>query len=421
MTTTLVQQSEDRDERSPGRLRVVAIGAGLYALSGPGQTTGFSVFVDPITDTLDISRGQLTAVYLVATLLAAPSGLWLGRQLDRRNIGTVIRLAGAGLAIAIAISAASPALWMLTIGIFGLRLFGQTGLTLSSSVFVARTITERRGAALGALSAVGGAAIVLTPLVASRVIPHLGWRETWLLIGVAVALSSIMLARAAERTPLAHDPVPIDSGGACEPSGQTTAEPDRRRRIFGFLVVAAGYAATAGVSTALGFHQIAILGERGLSPGAAAANFLPQSIAAATVAVCTGRIVDRVSGRAVIPACMALLVAALLALRLVDSAPTALLYGLAIGASVAAMSASEGTLLARWVGTRLLGRTRGRLMAIIVASSATAPFALDLLVGATGSFTNAATVAIVLPVSVGIFAAVAPLPQRSNLEPLPPR
>jgi hypothetical protein len=35
-------------------VKVIAVGAGLYALSGPGQTAGFSVFVDPLTDALDI-------------------------------------------------------------------------------------------------------------------------------------------------------------------------------------------------------------------------------------------------------------------------------------------------------------------------------------------------------------------------------
>jgi MFS family permease len=401
------------------RAKVIAVGAGLYALSGPGQTAGFSVFVDPVTAALDISRGQLTAGYLIATLLAAPSGIWLGRQLDHRNVATIIRTVGIGLAIALCVTAASPALWMLTIGILGLRLFGQTGFTLTSSVHVARTITEGRGAALGALAAAGGAAISLTPLVASRLIPHLGWRQTWFLLAAIVLIAAHLLAAAVTRT--ATSTALHTSTSTPDPSAPSTASAadvhhdsrglDRRRRSA-FVVVAAGYATIAAISTALGFHQIAILEERGLTAGAAATNFLPQSLAAATVALTVGRLVDRVNGRIAIPACMTLLTAALLALRLVSGVPTALVYGLILGSAAAAVSASEGTLLARWLGTDQLGRIRGRLMATIVTASAVGPLAFTTLADAVGSYTTAATIAAALPITVGIFASLAPLPEH---------
>ena len=52
------------------RRSIIGTGAVLIALSGPGQTAGFSVFVDPLTDHLDVSRGQLTFAYLIGTLAA---------------------------------------------------------------------------------------------------------------------------------------------------------------------------------------------------------------------------------------------------------------------------------------------------------------------------------------------------------------
>lgn len=412
--TTALEHTEVVNARRE-RAKVIAVGAGLYALSGPGQTAGFSVFVDPITEALDISRGHLTVGYLVATLLAAPSGIWLGRQLDHRNLATIIRTVGVGLAVALCVAAASPALWMLTIGVLGLRVFGQTGFTLTSSVHVARTITERRGAALGALTAAGGAAITITPLVSSRLIPHLGWRQTWLLIAAVVVIAAHLLATAAPRTAPSTAPSASDLPDPSTVTGSRVHHDDvglDRRRRSAFVVVAAGYATVAAIGTALGFHQIALLEERGLSAGAAAANFLPQSLAAATVALTVGRAVDRVDGRIAIPACMAMLTAALLTLRLVNSAPTALLYGLMLGSATAAVSVSEGTLLARWLGTDQLGRIRGRLMATVVTASAVGPLAFTLLADAVGSYTNAATIATVLPITVGVGAAIARLPER---------
>jgi MFS family permease len=410
---------------APGsRVAIIATGAALVALSGPGQTVGFSVFVDPVTESFGISRSQLTAAYLVATLAAAPVGMLLGKRLDRHRLATMIRVVGGCLALALVLTAASPGLPVLALGVFGLRAFGQTGLTLTASVFVARAISDRRGAALGWLTAIGGAAITMTPLLASRLIPLVGWRATWLVLAAVVLAGSFGLAATASRSDrrrrlpadeiapgLVTEPPLVDS--VIEPAAVTadvegTADPRQRR--WAFAVVTAGFATVGGVGTALGFHQVAVLGERGLTPGQAATNFLPQSLAAAAVAVVVGRLVDRVPGRLVVPSVMVLLVAALSALRLVSTPATAVLFGVLLGAAAAANGASEGALLVRWTGTATLGRLRGRMMAVVVASTAIAPLWFTLLADAVGSFSRAATVTMVLPMGVAVLALMAPLP-----------
>jgi hypothetical protein len=77
------------------------------------------------------------------------------------------------------------------------------------------------------------------------------------------------------------------------------------------------------------------------------------------------------------------------------------------------MGASEGTLLARWLGTNTLGKVRGRLMATIVTASAVGPLAFTALADLTGSYTNAAAATIALPISVSLLAAIAPLPTEA--------
>jgi len=84
--------------------------------------------------------------------------------------------------------AASVNIVMLTVAVYGLRSFGQTGMTLSASVFVARSVERRRGAALGLLTAVGGSAIALTPLIGSRLVDAIGWRWAWMVLGAMAVL-----------------------------------------------------------------------------------------------------------------------------------------------------------------------------------------------------------------------------------------
>jgi len=390
---------------------IIGVGAGVYGLSGPGQTAGFSVFVEPVSEALGLSRAQLTAIYLGATLLAAPTGIWLGRHLDRQRTATMIRSVATLLALALVIVALAPSAPVLAIGVFGLRAFGQSGMSLTSTVLVARSIDVRRGAALGWLAALAGFAITLTPLVASRVIPVVGWRQTWLLLAATVLVGSYLLAAVTGRFNLDRNgsDEPESEPAATEPSLITDVVATERQRRWALAVVTMAVATTGGVVTALAFHQIALLGERGLSATAAATNFLPQSLAAATCAILVGRAVDRLPGRLVLASVMGVLVLALASLWLVDSPLTAVLFGLLLGSGVASNHASEGALLVRWTGTVGLGARRGRMMAIAVAATAVAPLAFTLLADLIGSFTRAASVLIALPIAVAIAALLAPL------------
>jgi hypothetical protein len=62
--------------------RMVALAAVMLGLSGPGQTVGVSVFVDPMMASLDLTRSQVSTAYLVGTLLASLVLPRVGRALD---------------------------------------------------------------------------------------------------------------------------------------------------------------------------------------------------------------------------------------------------------------------------------------------------------------------------------------------------
>jgi len=395
------------------RRSIIGTGAVLIALSGPGQTAGFSVFVDPLTEHLDVGRGQLTFAYLVGTLAASTTGAWLGRVIDRRGVAPVLPWVALGLCLATVLASVSTHLVMLTVAIYGLRSFGQTGMPLAASVFVAKNVVHRRGAALGLLTALGGSTIALTPFIAARVIPRIGWQATWMLEGVVVVLMGLVMAGVIRRLRLEHPHV--DDQEVINDVA-TTDEPRHLRRN-GFLVVTFGYATTGFVSTALAFHQIAVLGERGLSAAAAASNFLPQSVASALVALVVGRLVDRVPSRIVVPFSMLTLTVAVLSLTFVNSSVGAVGFGIALGSAAATIAASEGALLARWIGRETLGTWRGRMTSVMVISTAIAPFVFSLLADWAGSYTSAARLVVVLPVISGFIALATPLPADRHREP----
>ena len=403
--------SDNRIPRPARRRRIVLTGAVLVAMSGPGQTAGFSVFVDPLTEALDVSRSGLTVAYLIGTLAASTTGTWLGRIADRRPMAAVVRAVAVALGLAVLLAAASTNIVVLTIAIYGLRSFGQTGMTLSASVFVARSVDVGRGAALGLLTAVGGSAISLTPLIASRLITAVGWRWTWVALAVMVVSVGTAASVSVQRLEASVDPERSD-GSSTAHRVDRSVDPDERwgRRRNGFILVAAAFTCNGVVATALAFHQIALLGERGLDAAAAATNFLPQSLAAAAVALAVGRLVDRLPGRWVLVADMSLLTVATLAVTRVEGAVAAAAFGMLLGSATAATASSEGALLARWVGTERLGTWRGRMLTAVVIGTALAPLGFELLATATGSFTAAARLLAVVPACVAVGALVTRLP-----------
>lgn len=400
------------------RLGVVLTGAGLVALSGPGQTAGFSVFVDPVSSALGVGRSTLSLAYLIGTVAASTTGAWLGRLFDRRSSTTVVTGVASALAVSLLLAAGSPHIAVLVIAIYGLRSFGQTGMTLSASLSVARLVSVGRGRALGLLTAIGGSAIALTPLVANRLIEAAGYRVAWVVLAGVVAVFGTVLAirlgrleRATVDADAAADRLQAD---AVDPHHLVAIDPDPTLSRNGYWLIVTAFSTSGLVATALAFHQVAILGERGLDAGAAAANFLPQSIAAASVALLVGRRIDRLPGRWALVAAMSLLCAATCTVALVGSPATAVLFGVMLGSAASATAASEGTLMVRWVGTATLGARRGRMMSITVIGTALAPLGFTLLADAVGSFTRAALLLAVVPLAVAVTATLLPLPAETR-------
>ena len=62
--------------------RMAALAAVMLALTGPGQTTGVSVFVNPMMGALDLTRSEVSVAYLVGTLIASFALTRIGRALD---------------------------------------------------------------------------------------------------------------------------------------------------------------------------------------------------------------------------------------------------------------------------------------------------------------------------------------------------
>jgi MFS family permease len=396
---------------------MVAFAAVALGMTGPGQTAGVSVFVDPMMAALELSRSEVSTAYLVGTLGGAVAMPRVGRLIDDRGTRVAMALVGGGFGVVLAGMAGVVGLVSLVIGFTGIRALGQGGLSLVATTSVAPWFSRRRGLAIGVTTAVGSALLSLVPILSAAVIGLIGWRSAWLVLAVLVLAIVLPIAlRGLVDRPgdvgqqVDGDPVPLAGDPITQVRHADLTRIEALRTPM-FWAVAAAVAATGMIGTGLAFHQIDLLGEQGLTAVEAAANFLPQTVAALLATLLVGSMVDRFAPRWVLLVSMVLLAGAMVAVPFVSPGLAAAGYGMAVGAAGSSVRALEAAAFPKVFGIAHLGAIRGVVTGISVASTAFGPLALSLGRDLTGSYVQVLLWLLVVPAAVAVFGVLAPEPR----------
>lgn len=413
--------------------RILAVAVITSILTGPGQTIGVSVFIDPMVAALGISRSTVSSAYLIGTLTGASAMPMFGRFVDRRGVRTAQMLVGAAFAAALVnMAGVQNAIW-LAVGFAGIRMMGQGALSMIPMVAVSLWFSRRRGVAMGIMATIGGAGIVTVPLILNALIDATSWRATWLIAAGFTLVTVVPLGRfgmidrpsAVGQFPdgippddgLADgqflDGVPPDDGladGASEVRGgtgpATTAAPAGTPRSFTraeairtrqFWILATISTVSGMLVTGLNFHQIDLLGEAGLNSGQAAAMFLPQILGSSTMAIGVGFVLDRVGVRLVPAFGVFLLILVHILAALMQPGLVVFAYAVAMGATGGAIRAALSTMLPAYFGTDHIGAIQGVMTVTGVVGSALGPVTLALVEAQSGSYRSANLALLVLP------------------------
>lgn len=407
-------------------MRMVVLCAIIFAMTGPGQTLGVSVFIDPIMAELGLSRGRISGAYLIGTLCSAATVPFIGRGVDRFGIRPSMAVAGAGFAIALLALSQVSGVVTLVLGFIAIRMLGQSSLSLISTNALAPWFERRRGRAIGVTSAAGTLLMAVIPIAATFVMARLGWRLTRAALGLLVLATVVPIAlfgiisRPSDVGQLSDGPRPFNESRAVPRSAATTARPvelsmTRAEALRDplFWAISGGLIVTGIMTTALFFHQIDILGEQGLTPLEAAANFVPQTAAGLVAMLAVGSLADRVRPHVILWASMALMAGAMLAVPYISPGLTAHLYGVALGLAASSAKALEAAAIPRYFGIRHLGAIRGATFGIASASTALGPLLLSFGLSISGSYVPVLRLLTVLPLTVavvGFFASEPDIP-----------
>lgn len=396
--------------------RIAGFAALTLAMTAPGQTVGVSVFVDPMIADLGVSRSQISAAYLVGTLVGATLLPTVGRWIDRSGVRRVMAIVGTAFGAVLVAMAGVHGIVALTAGFIGIRLLGQGSVTLASTTVVALWFDRLRGVAIGVSSAIGGGLMSLAPIVLGLLIARFDWRATWALAGLAVWLVVVPVARWGLRNTPADVGQALDGGAVGDGTMEDATHHGWTRReairTVMFWAVAAAVATSGMITTGLAFHQISLLGERGLTPVQAAANFLPQTAAAIAATLVMGVLVDRVAPRLLVAASMVSLGAAMVLAQTAAPGLSAVAFGVAAGAGAGAIRALEAAAFPRYFGLANVGSIRGLVMAVNVGATAFGPMALAFGHERLGGYGPTLTILLTVPAVVALAAVFAPVPDE---------
>lgn len=389
-------------------------------MTAPGQTAAVSVFTDPLIAALDISRSQLSTCYLIGTLLGAAAMPWVGRALDRWGVRPM--MIGVGVlfgAVLIGLGFATS-IFTVTAGFVGIRMCGQGALGLVATTLVAVHATTRRGLMLGITAGIGSAGVSMAPLILERMVSQLGMQTVWIIEGLAVwsvvIPIGLLALRRLPRPRSSSGEVLVQADFSAAVGSQWTARAASRTAMF--WAIAAGLAASGMLTTGLNFHQIALLGERGLSATEAAANFIPQTLAALIGTLLIGASADVIAPKIGIAVAMVALSGAMLSAVVITPGASAVGYGLMLGLSGGAIRSIEAAAFAHYFGISHIGAIRGIAMTVSVGSTAFGPLAVALGHDIVGSYATTLMVLAPIPLAVAVFALLAPAPQSATRIPM---
>ncbi len=393
--------------------RIAALATITAAMTGPGQTIGVSVFIDPIIDDLGLSRSEVSTAYLIGTLAGALALPAMGRAIDRLGARRAMTLIGLAFGAGLMAMAGVQSFIFLAAGFTLIRWLGQGSLSLVSTVAVTHWFERRRGLVFGVMMTAVSALMSLTPVLLNLAIEAYSWRTAWLLAAAAVWLVVVPIGWFG----IVDRPADIGQFPDGDPAPKPDAPPPvtphshTRREALGaarFWVLSLTVATSALLVTALNFHQISILGAAGLSATNAAAMFLPQVAGAVATGLVFGGLADRVATRYLLAGAMSLMAIALLMVRVAEPGWQVVAYAVVLGAAAGAQRPLAATVLPRWFGLANIGAIQGVSTFLGVGASAAGPVALALGRTWSGDYVAATTWLAIVPVAVGMAALAVP-------------
>ncbi len=394
-----------------------------FTVSAIGGAT-VSLFFIPMRDSLGWSITTLTAAVAIRAIAGMVSGPFIGMILDRHG-PRVFMTAGAavtGVALMVLMGVQERWQFWLIFAVVGLVGMGEPG-NIAPTVALAKWFVRMRGRAM-AISTQGQllGGVVMTPIIAFLLV-EIGWRPTWVLLGLFVLVINVPLTAAFMRRQ------PEDMG--LLPDGDTAEDissvVDRSQvdieeswsapealRTSTFWLLTLGFNFILFATISIVYHQVLYFTGEGLSTMLAIYVLMGSMLGGVLSRVLWGWLVEIFSMRLCLTAIALFRAIGTLSLIVVpfpwNIAPFLAFWGFLGGAVGLLLPLS----FANYYGRAFQGRIQGILRPLLGISIVIGPISLAVLFDITGTYTLSFGVAAVLAWCSVVLFAVAPVPVKNK-------
>lgn len=360
---------------------------GIFS-SGPGQSHTFSVFVEPISQDLELSSASIASAYGFATLIAAFLLPYMGKIIDRYGARVSLIIISIILGISCIFFGAASNFLMLTVGFGFLRFFGQGSLMLGCANLVSQWFDSKRGFAMSLMALGFGMSMAIHPPVSQFLIDQYGWKYAWIILGIStwiimVPALFILAWNNPENIGLKPDGVKKsnlknDEVEAIEGLNLTEASKENS-----FYILAAMWFGMAMLVTTLHFYQVTILTNQGITTEFAASLFTVSAFAMVVFMPLVGKFFDNFPTKYVLATGLLINSISLISITYSNNDAYSLFYAVSFGINNAFSMTMFGYIWPRYFGRKHLGSIQGtgQMIGVIGASLGPLPvgFAIDYL------------------------------------------
>ena len=366
--------------------RFLGFGFAMALFASFGQTYFIALFSADLRHAFDLGHGGFGTIYAAATITSAAIMMAAGQFIDRIDLRAYSAGLGLCMAGACLYMAVMPAgsLVFLYIGILLLRLTGQGLMSHASSTSMARYFQEGRGKALSIASLGHAAGEAVFPLLAVLLILLLGWRQSWGVIGLVLAVGLVPLTLWLLRGHGQRHADHLERIRAYAATAEAAAQWSRKRVLRDpfFHMILPLLLAPAFINTGVFFNQVHLVAVKGWTLAQFASGFVVYAGAKLVAALLAGPLVDRLGAIRLFPLMLGPLILALLLLAALDSPMAIFAFMLLAGLSQGGFVTSVGALWAEIYGVTHIGSIRAMASSLMVFSTALSPAIMGLAIDA---------------------------------------